>query len=151
MKSTTRRGQNGRSRVYEANTIRVVELDGEPWFVAVDVCKTLGFALNKKGIPNTSQACRPLNADERGVYLINTPQPKCPEYSQKLTLITESGLYKLIMRSDKPEARAFQDWVTQVVLPSIRKDGEPPHDRRGNNGASTPYKQGVLHCSSLIE
>jgi prophage antirepressor-like protein len=77
---------------FNTNTIRVVEIDGNPWFVAVDVCKTLGFALNRKGIPNTSQACRPLNTDERGVYLINTPQPKCPEYSQKLTLITESGL-----------------------------------------------------------
>jgi hypothetical protein len=41
----------------------------------------------------------------------------------QLTLISESGLYKLIMRSDKPEAKAFQDWVTKVVLPAIRKDG----------------------------
>ena len=45
--------------------------------------------------------------------------PRCPS----LGLISESGLYKLVMRSDKPEARQFQDWVTRVVLPAIRKDG----------------------------
>jgi len=44
--------------------------------------------------------------------------PRCPS----LGLISESGLYKLVMRSDKPEAREFQDWVTRVVLPAIRKD-----------------------------
>ena len=90
--------------------VRVLEQDGEPWFVATDVCKALG-------IKNPSIAVKPLGNDEwskanlgqRGLGAV--------------LIVSESGLYKLVMRSDKPEARAFQDWVTKTVLPAIRKDG----------------------------
>lgn len=95
---------------FNTNSLRVIELDGSPWFVAADVCRVLG-------IVNTSTAVKPLESSEwsranlgqRGLGAVLT--------------VTESGLYKLIMRSDKPEAKAFQNWVTQVVLPAIRKDG----------------------------
>lgn len=91
--------------------IRTVELEGTPWFVAKDVCKALG-------VSNASQAVRHLGSDEKGINQIYTPGGL-----QHLNCISESGLYKLVMRSDKPQARAFQDWVTRTVLPAIRKDG----------------------------
>ena len=92
-------------------SIRTVEIDGAPWFVAKDVCRCLG-------LNNTTLALRPLAEDEKGFNRINTPGGP-----QSLYTLTESGLYKLVMRSDKPEARKFQDWVTRDVLPAIRKDG----------------------------
>jgi len=59
--------------------------------------------------------------DEKGAHLVDTPGGP-----QRLTVVSESGLYKLIMRSDKDTARPFQDGVTKVVLPSIRKTGGGP-------------------------
>ena len=91
--------------------VRTLEINGAPWFVAKDVCRCLG-------LNNTTLALRPLAEDEKGFNRINTPGGP-----QSLYTLTESGLYKLVMRSDKPEARKFQDWVTRDVLPAIRKDG----------------------------
>ncbi|MGF7173554.1 BRO-N domain-containing protein [Azospirillum doebereinerae] len=73
------------------------------------------------GLRNTTEALRPLTDDEKGFNRIDTRGGM-----QSLYTITESGLYKLVMRSDKPEARKFQDWVTRDVLPAIRKDGGVP-------------------------
>jgi prophage antirepressor-like protein len=92
-------------------SIRIVDRDGAPWFVAADVCAILGLV-------NHSMAMRVLCFDEKGVNRIDTPGGP-----QSMSIISESGLYKLILRSDKPQARPFQDWVTQTVLPAIRKDG----------------------------
>lgn len=91
--------------------VRIVELNDQPWFVAKDVCAIFGLA-------NTTLALRPLAQDEKGLNRIKTPGGV-----QTLNCISESGLYKLVMRSDKPQARLFQDWVTRDVLPAIRKDG----------------------------
>ena len=91
-------------------TVRVIEHKGQPWFVAADVCKALG-------IQKPSMAVKPLDESEKRKSDLPLGRGSAP------TLISESGLYKLIMRSDKPEARTFQDWVTQVVLPAIRQDG----------------------------
>lgn len=96
---------------YLSNTVRVVEIDGQPWFVASDVCAVLG-------IVNVSDACSKLGQDENRSQRLSGGR-----YGRPSLLISESGLYKLIMRSDKPEARKFQDWVTREVLPAIRKDG----------------------------
>ena len=91
--------------------IRVVDLDGNPWFVAKDACQACG-------ILNTTRALSALAPDEKGLQRVKTPGGE-----QTLNVISESGLYKLVMRSDKPQARRFQDWVTREVLPAIRKDG----------------------------
>lgn len=96
---------------YNDHKIRVVEINGQPWFVAMDVTSILGLTEKSRGY-----AVQRLDDDERTLYPIQTAQ-------RSVTIISESGLYKLIMRSDKPEARAFQDWVTRIVLPAIRKDG----------------------------
>ena len=94
------------------NDIRVTTTeDGEPWFVAKDVCAILGLSN-----PRTSLAL--LDEDEKGVHTMDTPGGK-----QELTTVNESGLYSLILRSRKPEAKAFKRWVTSEVLPSIRKHG----------------------------
>lgn len=97
--------------------IRVVEIDGNPWFVAMDVCRALGYSIKTDGTVNTTQALKPLASDEVITSQISDNRGKPPK------LISESGLYKLVMRSDKPVARRFQDWVTRDVLPAIRKDG----------------------------
>lgn len=89
-------------------------MGGEHWFVAADVTAALN-------INRADNILRHLSPDEKRV----TPQEvrALTRTHHRSSIISESGLYKLIMRSDKPEARAFQDWVTKVVLPSIRKDG----------------------------
>lgn len=104
------------SFAFHNTNIRVFQLDGQPWFVARDACAALDMSL----MGGTGPWLNRLAKDER------RPVPKGLLYGKGMsqaTLITESGLYKLIMRSDKPEAREFQEWVTRVVLPTLRKDG----------------------------
>lgn len=94
--------------------IRVVVLDGSPWFVAADVCRALGMDTAR----GSGQWTRGLSDDEKGLTSVHTPGGL-----QNVTIVSESGLYRLLMRSDKPNARPFQDWVTRDVLPSIRRTG----------------------------
>ena len=89
-------------------------IDGEPWFAAVDACHFLGMEIPRGVGPRLRFLA---NGERRVVTLTSSNGPRATN------IISESGLYKLIMRSDKPEAHAFQDWVTQSVLPAIRKDG----------------------------
>ena len=98
-------------KVYKNSPVRIVEKGGEPWFVARDVCDILAL-----GNPRSSIAL--LDEDERGVHSMDTPSGK-----QEMGIISEAGLYSLILRSRKPEAKAFKRWVTHEVLPSIRKTG----------------------------
>lgn len=87
--------------------------NGEPWFVAKDACDIL--ELN-----NVTEALRPLDDDEKS----NFRNSEVAQNGGRAPLIiSEPGLYKLIMRSRKPEAKEFQRWVTHEVLPSIRKHG----------------------------
>ena len=112
---------------FNDNQLRVVQLDGQPWFVAQDVCRCLDICIRPDGRVNTSNALKKLAEDEKNnlpyleAYRIGLNHSASRPYG--LSLISESGLYKLIMRSDKAEARVFQDWVTRDVLPAIRKDG----------------------------
>lgn len=96
---------------YNDHPVRVVQLDGEPWFVATDVCVVLGYA-------HTASALRTLRDSEKGVRRMHTLGGE-----QDITILSEAGLYRLIMRSNRDEAGVFQDWVTQEVLPAIRKTG----------------------------
>ena len=97
---------------YAANDFRAVLVDGDPWFVAADVVSILG-------IGRVHDAVRGLDADERGTDTIRTPGG-----DQEVTIVSESGLYSLILRSRKPEAKAFKRWITREVIPSIRKSGQ---------------------------
>ncbi len=97
---------------YNSNEVRTVELNGEPWFVLKDVCEVLGIADHKV-------TARRLDADE----VCQTPLTDSMGRQQETSIINESGLYNVILRSDKPEAKPFRKWVTSEVLPSIRKHG----------------------------
>ncbi|MEH0075711.1 Bro-N domain-containing protein [Pannonibacter sp. Pt2] len=109
---------------YLSNTVRVVEIDGQPWFVTKDVCELLGYRPHPNG--GYQNALRLVSTDEKKVLEKSHSSGEWVLFegtAARASLISESGLYKLIVRSDKPEARKFQDWVTREVLPAIRKDG----------------------------
>jgi prophage antirepressor-like protein len=89
--------------------------EGEIWFVAMDVCKALGLT-------NMSRAVAGLDLDEKDNAYIPHSGNDSSEL-RKTRIVSESGLYSLILRSRKPEARKFKKWVTSDVLPSIRKYG----------------------------
>lgn len=92
--------------------IRVIDRNGEPWWIARDVCDVLA-------IVNVGDAMASLDDDERS----NIANPDVARGGRPLAIINESGLYSLILRSRKPEAKAFKKWVTSEVLPSIRHTG----------------------------
>ena len=96
---------------YNGNEVRTIQKDGEPWWVLKDVCEVLGLSSPHKVFDR-------LDEDEKGRNQIPTPGG-----AQAMTVINESGLYNVILRSDKPEAKPFRKWVTSEVLPSIRKHG----------------------------
>lgn len=91
--------------------IRVVERDGEPWFVAVDICGALDIA-------NSRDALTRIDEDEKGVALTDTLGG-----AQEVAVVNEPGLYSLVLGSRKSEARAFKRWITHDVIPAIRKTG----------------------------
>lgn len=95
----------------EFGQVRVVDVNGEPWFVARDVCECLELT-------NTSQTLSYLDDDEKGITTNDTPGGQ-----QEMSIVSEAGLYSLILRSRKPEAKAFKRWITHEVLPAIRKTG----------------------------
>ncbi len=92
-------------------SLRSINRAGDPWFLVSDVCQALG-------ISNPSQATSKLDDDERGLWNMNTRGGK-----QDVLIVNESGLYGLVLRSRKPVAYPFRRWVTQTVLPSLRKEG----------------------------
>ena len=93
---------------YDNLEIRTIEKDGEPWWVLSDVCKVLELS-------NPSKVAQRLDEDERSNFELGR--------QGTAIIINESGLYSVILRSDKPQAKPFRKWVTSEVLPSIRKTG----------------------------
>jgi len=104
---------------FHEKQVRVVVKDGDPWFVAKDVCEPLG--LENVSLAINGRADRPdsgLDPDEKGIAIVNTPGGP-----QEMAVVNEPGLYSLVMKSRKPEAKAFKRWITHEVIPSIRKHG----------------------------
>lgn len=93
--------------------VRVILRDGETWWVLADVCRVLGLDTSK-----LKQTADRLDEDGKGRYFIPTHGGP-----QESWVINESGLYSVVLRSNKPEAKAFKRWVTHEVLPSIRRTG----------------------------
>lgn len=89
--------------------IRSISINGEPWFVASDICRALGLERTQT---------RRLDDDEKGVRQMHTPGGR-----QNVTIVNEPGLYALVMGSSKPEAKSFKRWITHDVIPSIRSHG----------------------------
>lgn len=98
---------------YNENAVRIVRIDekGVPWFVARDLCDVLV-------IRDVSMAIASLDDDEKGTSIVGTPGGP-----QEMAVVSEPGLYALINRSRKPEAKAFKRWVNHEVLPQIRRTG----------------------------
>lgn len=111
---------------YNEKDIRTVKINNEPWFVLKDVCKILDLG-------STSKVAARLDDDEKGVTQIQTLGGK-----QKIGVVNESGLYHVMLRSDKPEAKPFRKWVTSEVLPSIRKHGAYATEATLENMISNP-------------
>ena len=107
----------------EFGQIRVIEQDGEPWFVGKDVTDILGYSNSRKAIGDH------VNEEDKGVT-------KCDTLGgiQDMVVINESGLYSLILSSKLPTAKRFRRWVTAEVLPSIRKTGRYMNPRSKQNG-----------------
>lgn len=96
---------------FESSPVRVVNREGQPWFVAADVCASLDIAHHRDALAR-------LDADERASVVVDTPGGM-----QSVAAINESGVYKLALRSRKQAAKRFTKWLTADVLPSIRRTG----------------------------
>lgn len=121
---------------FGTHAIRVITRDNQPWFVATDVCEALGYTNTSKAVGDH------LDPDERSSAVV----PRTPNDSLGVptNLISESGLYALVLRSRKPEARKFAKWVTSEVLPSIRQKGsygQPAYD---------PDQVALAHRAALV-
>lgn len=102
-------------KVFENETfgqVRSVLRDGDPWFVAADVCRALE-------LDKTWNALQRLDDDEKGTTSISTLGGQ-----QEMSIVNEPGLYSLVLGSRKPEAKAFKRWITHEVIPSIRQTGQ---------------------------
>lgn len=117
----------------------MIDQDGIPWFAVADFRKAVN--LDQHG-----QMLDTLDADEKAVI---RKSGNTTFRGHGLAIVSESGLYKLVMKSTKPEARAFQDWVTRDVLPSIRKDGAyVMGEEKVETGEMSPRK---AICSPLAQ
>jgi len=96
---------------YNGNEIRTIDDNGQVWWMLSDVCKVLDLS-------TPSKVSDRLDDDEKGMTLIHTLGGK-----QNVTIVNESGLYSVILRSDKPEAKPFRRWITHEVLPELRRTG----------------------------
>lgn len=110
---------------FEDHAVRVITRDGEPWFVAADVCRVLGIVNNRDAIAS-------LDDDEKDMVNMNTVGlTDGARGNPNAAIISESGYYTIAFRSDKPEAKRFRKWVTSVVLPAIRRTGAYVHPQAG--------------------
>lgn len=97
---------------FDEEPVRVVMIAGDPWFVANDICRVLALTNPRKAVGD-------LDEDEKGVTTSDTLGGL-----QEMNVVSESGMYSLIFRSRKPEAKRFRKWVTSEVLPSLRRTGQ---------------------------
>ncbi|MDL2267991.1 hypothetical protein LJC46_08415 [Desulfovibrio sp. OttesenSCG-928-G15] len=104
----------------EFGSLRVIkdEVTGEPWFVAKDICRALAIqTFNVRSILDGDEVREVNKVNPYSVYICSSGRGRMP------LAVSEPGLYSLILRSRKPEARQFKRWVTHEVLPAIRKHG----------------------------
>ncbi|GAA5141288.1 hypothetical protein GCM10023213_25160 [Prosthecobacter algae] len=124
---------------FNSAPIRVMMRGQEPWFVAVDVCRALE-------IQNPSDAVKALDEDEKATLDNPEGRPGSPG-AKVFNIISESGLYALIFKSRKPEAKVFRKWVTSEVLPAIRQTGSFVVDGGGEGESVTLLSFVRDHCA----
>lgn len=100
--------------LYENTLIRMIANNGETWWVLKDICKLLS-------IENHKNIAKRLEQDEVGTFEL--PHPQSQDKKLEMLCVNESGLYSVILRSDKPEAKTFRRWITHEVLPEIHRTG----------------------------
>ena len=108
---------------FQDNAVRSTQLDGEVWWIAKDVCSILGLS-------NPTKALRCVDADDLTLLKV-----RAGGQDRELNVINEAGLYTLILRSNKPQAKAFKRWVTHEVLPAIRRTGSYSVNRNEQTNA----------------
>ena len=129
---------------FDDQLVRVITIDGEPWFVLADLCRVLD-------VGNTSDVARRLDPEER--MTLDTIEGHSGQRggAQSYNIVSESGLYALVFTSRKPEAKRFRKWVTAEVLPTIRRTGRyeaaEPHAWRARGpahleGGGPPFRAG---------
>lgn len=109
-------------KIFNDQPVRILDNNGEPWFVARDVCKVLEISKYRDALSR-------LDEDERGSVKLDTLGG-----TQEMSIINEAGLYSLILRSHKPQAKTFKRWITHEVIPGIRKNGAYLHPGTDFNG-----------------
>ncbi|MCJ1976931.1 phage antirepressor [Pseudolactococcus paracarnosus] len=116
---------------FSGQEVRIITINDEPWFVGKDVADILGYSNSRKALSDH------VDEEDKGVTKSDTLGG-----NQNITIINESGLYSLILKSKKPEAKQFKRWVTSDVLPTIRKHGAYMTDKKA---------QDVLHGNGLAD
>jgi len=114
--------------------VRTVALDGEPWWVAKDVCDVVGITKYRDAVAQ-------LDDDERVSTVVDTPGGP-----QAMTVVSEPGIYTLMLISRSPQVKPFRRWLTHEVLPAIRRTGS-----YSVSGASAPVNVNVTVVSALAE
>ncbi len=119
---------------FEQNEVRTVLVNNEPYFVGKDVAEILGYS------DSSSAVSKNVDNEDRTTLLL---EQAGSNYKSKTTIINESGLYSLILKSKLPSAKKFKRWVTSEVLPTIRKHG----------GYLTPEKveEALLNPDTIIQ
>lgn len=119
---------------FESRTVRTqIDSQGNPWWVAKDICEVLGISKYR-------DAAARLDDDESMPLSVDASE-------SKMTCISESGLYSLILRSQKPEAKRFKKWITSEVIPSIRKTGS---FSLGDKAAVYPVAEPVFRALASV-
>lgn len=126
----------------EFGQIRVKEKNNEVWFTAVDICKILE-------IGNSSDVVRRIN--DRWVDKIEVPHPQSDTKTLYVNAVNEPGLYKLVFKSNKPEAERFTDWIAEKVLPEIRKTGQYSVQPRSVEDMIIMQAQSVKELKQKVE
>lgn len=106
---------------FHNNDIRVIEIDGEPWFATKDVCDALSIKRYRNALDVTVSEANRVAVLKSSVLTAHTMGLSFP--NRGMVCVNEAGLYELIFASRKPEALSFKNWVTSVVLPAINKHG----------------------------
>ncbi|TDY23597.1 BRO family protein [Paraburkholderia sp. BL6665CI2N2] len=128
-----------RGFVFDMNAVRVIVIDGEPWFVAKDVAEVLGYADTDKAIRAHCKAATTYPAEMAGQV-------------RHIKLVSERDLYRLVFKSKLPAAERFEDWVVSRVLPSIRRTGSysAPPVIAAPKAKHLPSQRGSVEAATAI-
>ncbi len=124
----------------EFGQVRIIDKDGNPWFVAKDVCQALGIANHRDAVKQAVERLKTFMPEEQAKGVVSNYPLSTPGGLQETLIFQEPVLYEVIFASRKPEAVKFRAWVTSEVLPSIRKHGAYMTEEKLNEILNDPDK-----------